>query len=409
MKNTVVITGIGIVSPIGIGKDAFWTSLQENVSGIKPVTLFDTAAIKSKLGGEITNFTPEDILDKKGLRNMDRATKLLLCAGQLALNDAGLNITDANSTSCGISVGTTLGSLWSISEFDKSALRDGPHYVNPAEFPNTVINSPPSQLAIRMKIKGPCATIASGFTSSLDAVKYGMDLIKEGRAETVLAGGVEEFCEQTYLGFYTMKFLAGIKGKEVSSPYDKKRNGIILGEGSAILILESEAAAKKRNARIYARISGFGTSFHPYVLEKYEPTGAGLKDAMASAITDAELKPDKIDYISSAANSSKEADKIESDAIRSVFKEQASTIPVSSIKSSIGETFSASGVLNTAAAIGAIEREFLPATLNYSEKDPECPLDCVPNKSRQAKIKHILVNSFGPGGTNSCVVVSKHA
>jgi len=407
MKDNIVITGIGVVSSIGIGKDAFWQALEEGKSGVKPVTLFDTSKLRVKMGTEISDFKPEEILGSKGLRNLDRATKLLLCAGKLALDDAGLEINPEDAGRAGISVGTTVGSLWSISEFDKSALRDGPHFVNPAEFPNTVINSPPSQLAIRLKSKGPCATISSGFTSSLDAVKYGIDLIRNKRAQIVLAGGVEEFCEQTYLGFYKVNLLAGVKGPELSCPFDKRRNGVIFGEGSAVLVLESQESAQKRGARIYARILGYGTSFYPYAINKYEPQGKGLKKAMKFALEDAGLSAENIDYICAAANSTEEADLIETEVIKEVFAKYAKTILVSSTKSMLGETFSAAGALAVAATIGAINKDFIPPTINYAQKDPACDLNYVPNKSSKEKINKAAVNAFGPNGSNSCLVVSK--
>jgi 3-oxoacyl-[acyl-carrier-protein] synthase II len=407
MQNNIVIIGIGVVSSIGIGKDAFWQALQEGKSGVKPVTLFDTSNLKVKMGAEISDFNPAAILGEKGLRNLDRATKLLLCAGKLALDDAKIEINEENSTNFGISIGTTLGSLWSISEFDKSALRDGPHFVNPAEFPNTVINSPPSQLAIRLKVKGPCATISSGFTSSLDALKYGVDLIRNKRCQIVLAGGVEEFCAPTYLGFYRVKFLAGVKGEELSCPFDQRRNGGIFGEGSAILALESEESATKRGANIYARILGFGTHFYPYAINKYEPQGHGLKKAMRFALDDAGVSASEVDYISSAANSSQDADAIETGVVKDDFGAKAKEVAISAPKSMLGETFSAAGVLAATATIGAMQKGFIPATLNYKEKDKLCDLDYVPNKSRAATINKALINAFGPSGSNSCLVVAK--
>jgi len=407
MNDNIVITGIGVVSSIGIGKDNFWQALEEAKSGISPVTLFDTSYLKVKLGAEIKDFRPQEILGEKGLRNLDRATKLLLCAGKLALEDAKLEVNEENTCSLGISIGTTLGSIWSISEFDKTALRDGPHFVNPAEFPNTVINSPASQLAIRLKIKGPCATLSTGFTSSLDAIKYGIDLIRNQKAETVLVGGVEEFCEQTYLGFYKLKFLAGIKANELNCPFDKRRNGIIFGEGSAVLVLEKESTAKKRKAKIYGRILGFSSFFYPYAINKYEPKAQGLKKAMRLALEEANLSIEEIDYISCAANSTQEADLIETNAIKEVFGKRAKEIPLSATKSMLAETFSAAGALATAATVGAIEKGFIPATINYQEKDPLCDLDYVPNFSRKKQIQNALINCFGPTGSNAALVIAK--
>ncbi len=207
----IVIAGVGVVASNGIGKDAFWQALQEGKSGIKPVSLFDTDFMKSKLAGEVRDFDAKAYLGDKGLRLLDRATKLVNVAAKLALDDASFQVTEENTDRVGVVLGTTLGSVWSISEFDKTALKEGPRYVNPALFPNTVINSPASQISIRFKIKGFNTTISTGFTSAMDALKYACDFIKMGRADAVLVGGAEELCLQTYLGFYKLRFLSGSK------------------------------------------------------------------------------------------------------------------------------------------------------------------------------------------------------
>lgn len=388
MNENIVITGLGVVSSIGIGKDAFWQALQNGKSGVRPVTLFDTSALKTKLGAEVPNFKPEEILGPKGLRTFDRTIKLLLSAGTLAVQDAALEINDQTSPDIGISIGNAFGSVWSSSEFDKTALRDGPRYVNPAEFPNTVMNSPASQLAIRFKLKGPCATISNEFVSSIDSIKYAIDLIRNKRAKIVLAGGVEELCQQTYLAFYKTRFLAGLKGEEISCPFDKRRNGIILGEGSAVFVIESEESALARKAHIYARISGYGTYFNPYKIDKYEPSGLGLKKAIESALSDAGIKPSEISYVAAAANSTVEGDGIEIKVLEEVLAEDFKHIPVTSIKSMIGETFSASGAMQVASALGAFAKGFIP------------------NVTPLAKPKNILINTFGPANLNSCLVLT---
>ncbi len=403
----IAITGIGVVSPIGIGKRNFWQAIKEGRSGVGPISLFSVDNLKVNLGAEVKDFMPEEILGQKGLRNLDRATKLLLCAGKLALLDSGLDTARLDTTRIGISIGTTFGSLWSISEFDKTAFLEGARFVNPAEFPNTVINSPPSQLAIRFNIKGPCATIASGFSSSIDALKYAQDLIRNGKADIVLAGGVEEFCAQVFLGFYKAKFLAGLKGLEISCPFDKRRNGIIFGEAGAVVVLEREDLAKQRHACIYGYICGCGRYFYPYLPHRYEPEGRGLLRAISLALEDAKLSYKDIDYISAAANSTPQADLIETKVIKEIFKEKARQIPVSSIKAMLGETFSAAGALNLVATLGAIEEGFVAPTINYLEKDEACDLDYVANQARPFKIKKALINSFGPLGNNSCLVISQ--
>lgn len=409
MGKQIVITGVGVVASNGIGKAAFWDALEKGESGIKEVSIFDTSTMKTKLAGEVKDFNPKHYLGEKGLRLLDRSTTLVNVASKLALDDAGFKVTPDNADEIGVVLGTTLGSVWSISEFDKTALREGPRYVNPALFPNTVINSPASQVSIRFGIKGFNTTIATGFTSSLDALMYARDFIEWGRAKAVLVGGVEELCLQTYLGFYKLNFLSGSKkdGEEINCPFDGRRNGIVFGEGSAMMLLEDLKSAQARGAHIYAELKSIGYAFDPFRVNKYNRRGPGIRKALAEALVEADIKGEKIDYISANANSTKEADQIETEAIKDVFSAHAHEIPVSSIKSMVGETFSASGAMQLAAGVGSLERQFVPPTLNYNEKDPHCDLDCVPNQSRKADISNLMISCFGPSGVSNCVVLSK--
>ena len=408
MNKRVVITGIGVISSNGIGKDAFFAAISEGVSGIKPVSLFDTHSFKAKTAGEIKDFAPQDFLGQKGLRTLDRSTKLVASATKLALDDAHLEITEENTLDIGVTVGTTMGSVQSISEFDKESIREGPRYVNPALFANTVINSPASQVSIKFNIKGFNSTISTGFTASLDAVNYAADFIRLGRAKIVLAGGVEELCIQTFLGFYKAGFLAGIdSGPEISCPFDKRRNGVVLGEGSCMLVLEDLESAQARGAKIYAQILGFGSGFDAYRIDKYNLNGSGLKKAMRMSLEEAGIKPEEIDYVCSGANSTQEADLMETEAIKDVFGQQSKKLPVSSIKSMVGECFSASGSLQSAAAVSSIEKQEIPPTINYQQKDERCDLNYVVNQAQSAKIENVLVNAFGPSGCNSSLIISR--
>src|SRR3989338_3927769 len=331
----IVITGIGVVSPIGIGKEAFWQGLKEGRSGIKPVTLFDTSTTLSKLAGEITDFKPEEILGPKGLRNLDRTTKLALCAAKLCLDDANFQVTEENTDDVGVVLGSTMGSVWSISEFDKEAIRNGPRAVNPALFSNTVINSPASQISIRFNIKGFNSTISSGFTSSLDALEYAGNFILMGRASTVLVGGVEELCEQTFKGFYKLEFLSASKngGQELSAPFDRRRNGAVLGEGAAILLLERWDHAAKRGAHIYGVVEGSGHSFDQKSYNRYDLKAEGAKRAIIRALQNASKSPDDIDYIASSANSTLDGDVAEARALQFVLGGRKKDIVGSASKS----------------------------------------------------------------------------
>jgi 3-oxoacyl-[acyl-carrier-protein] synthase II len=404
----VVITGVGVLSPVGIGRQVYWEALFRGKTGFKAISLFDTAPYKVHIAGEISDFDPVSFLGKKGLRTLDRSTRLLSSAAKLAIDDAKLQINDENTNSIGVSIGTTFGSLHSISQFDREGLIEGPKYVNPSHFPNTVINSPASQVSIRFKIKGFNTTISTGFCAGLDAVIYASDFIRLNRADVVLAGGVEELCEETFLGFYNLGYLSGVNGSEpMCYPFDARRNGIILSEGAAVLVLEDEKYAIKRGAEILVTVKGYGNSFDPLADRDFIDAGSGLRNAITIALRDASLSPEDIDYISAGANSTKGLDRMETRVIKEIFGAHAFNIPVSSIKSMVGESFSASGALSLAAAVGAIKNGFIPPTVNYKEKDPECDLDYVPNKAMQKDINNVLVISSDPYGQNTAIVIGK--
>jgi 3-oxoacyl-[acyl-carrier-protein] synthase II len=380
----VVITGIGVLSPVGTGRDRYWEALRHGKTGFRSISLFETASLNVRVAGEISDFDPASFLGKKGLRTLDRSTTLINSAAKLAIDDAGLQITEENTHRIGVSAGTTFGSLHSISQFDRVGLVEGPKFVNPSHFPNTVINSPASQISIRFGIKGFNTTVSTGFCASLDAVSYASDFIRLNRADVVLAGGVEELCEETFLGFYRLGCLSGSDGSEpLCCPFDARRRGTILSEGASILVLEDEKHALSRGANIMAEVLGYGNAFDPLADREFHTAGEGLKNAIKLALEDASLSFGYIDYISASANSTKGLDRMETKVIKEVFGDRAIGIPVSSIKSMTGESFSASGALSLSAAVGAISKGFIPPTLNYQERDPACDLDYVPNVSRR--------------------------
>lgn len=408
-KKRIVITGVGVISPIGIGKDQYWESLERGISKFKPITLFDASDLKVKIAGEITEFNPKEILGKKGLIDLDRATALLLSTTKFALEDAKLEINKSNSKKTGISIGTTFGSLNSLSEFDRESLEEGPNFVNPSRFPNTVINSPASRTAIRYSVKGPNSTLSTGFCASIDAVEYAVFCINSNRAERMISGAVEEMCIQTFIGFYKLGYLSGLNDDEPKScPFDKRREGIIFSEGSAVFILEELDSALTRKAHIYAEVLGIGSNFDPFRLDKFNPKGTGIIEAMKLALENANLKPKDIDCIFANANSTKDADLVETKAIKEVFGNLAGRIPVTAIKSMIGESFGASGSMALAAALASIEKDFIPPTVNLEEKDKECDLDYVPNNVRNQKLNKIMINSFGSNGANSILIIERY-
>jgi 3-oxoacyl-[acyl-carrier-protein] synthase II len=410
MKKRIVITGLGILSSIGKGREDFWSGLKEGRSGCRPITLFDTSNYHVKVAGEITDFDAKKYMGEKGLRSLDRSTKLLVSAAKLAIDDSRFKITEENTDNVGVSVGTTLGSVKSIGDFHEVTLREGPRYTNPSLFPNTVINSPASQVSIWHNIKGFSTTISTGFTASIDAMKYAYDFIQLGRVNLVYAGGVEELCEQTFLGFHILKFLSGsTPGQEiVNCPFDKRRNGILLSEGACLLAMEELEHAKRRDANILGEVIGFGTRFDPFRINRYNPRATGLIAAMRLALEDAEITVNDIDYICANANSTPSADKVETFAIKEVFGKRAHKIPVSAVKSMVGEGFSVSGAFAAAASLAVLKNDFIFPTINYREKDPDCDLDYVPNKARLADVKNILLTTTAPSGGNTCMVLRKY-
>jgi len=409
MDKTVVISGIGVLSAIGVGRNDYWEGLFQGKSGFKNISLFDTLPFRVNTAGEISNFDPLIFLGKKGLRDLDRSTQLICSAAKLAIDDSKLNITDDNTNSIGVSVGATFGSLHSISQFDRSGLIDGPRLVNPSHFPNTVINSPASQVSIRYKIKGFNTTISTGFCASLDAVTYASDFIRLKRADVVLAGGVEELCEEIFFGFHELGCLSGTDGSQpVCKPFDARRNGTILSEGAAFLVLENEQHAMARGATVLAQVLGYSSAFDPKAESSFNHAGQGLKNAIVHALQDASLHTDDIDYICACSNANLGLDRMETRAIKEVFGTRAYTVPVSSIKSMIGESFSASGALALVAAVGAIQKGLIPPTLNYCNKDPNCDLDYVPNEVRHKDVKTVLVTAADSYGQNSAVIVGAY-
>lgn len=409
MSKNIVITGIGVIAPNGIGKDAFWQALKDGKSGIKPITLFDTTYFKAKTAGECTEFKPEQFLGAKGLRNIDRSTLLVCSAAKLALEDAKFTVTPENTDDIGVVTGTTLATSGDIVAFTKEVVDEGPGLVNPALFPLTTMNFSSSQISIRFNIQGFNTTIATGFSAGIDALKYATDLIKSDKARAVLVCGVEGLTFSTFVGFYKIGFLAGLKGEEICCPFDARHNGIVLGEGAGVILIEDEAYAKKRGANIYAQVKGIECIFDAYRTAKYHPKASGLKFSMIRAMQKSDLSEEDIDYVCAAANSVLQQDNLESAVIKEVFNIYAKDIPVSSIKSMLGESVSASGMLQLAASVGAVKLGFIPPTINLNQTENGFGLDYVPNASREQNVKNVLVNSFGPGGNNSSVIISKYS
>ncbi len=399
-NNNIVITGIGIIAPNGCGKEHFWRSLESGCSGIKPIKMFSTKLFKSKTAAQIDNFNAEDFIEKKGSKKPNRSAALLCSAAKLALEDAGIVIKGKNVDEIGVCVATTLTNLRSFVKFSKNIFKGEPLFVDPALFPETLLNLVSSELSIYFNIQGFNTTISTGFTASLDAVKYASVLIRSGHAKCVLVGAVEEITPWSFEGFYRAGFLSGAEGREVSRPFDLRRNGAVMGEGAAAIILEDERYAVRRKANIYASILGQGSYFG----NKTE----GMQKSILKAMKNASVSLEAIDYISASANSTQQLDAMESVAINKVFKKCAAKVPVSSIKSMVGEIYSAAGLFQVIGALGMIKRKFIAPNINYKKKDPACDLKVVANKSIHRKIKTVLINNFSFAGNNTCAIIAGH-
>ena len=411
MENTrIVITGVSVISPIGVDKDVFWGNLANGVSGIKPITLFDVSKFNSKQAGEISDFDAKVYLGQKGIRHIDRTSLLVSSATVLAIKDANLENNIYSGDELGIVVGSTYGSINSISSFDFQSLREGPNYVNPMDFPNTVLNAPASRASIFCHATGLNTTISNGVTSSIDAIIYASDFLRMGRVKAVVTGGVHGLTPDIFWGAHSSKILAGSKSgtPEISAPFDKRRNGMIIGEASALVILETLADALKRNAYIYAEIKGYGTAFDPKVAVSRDYQIDGNKRAIVGAIKSANLTLHDISYISANAYSGVYGDAMETRVIKEVFGMRTNLIPVTAIKSMTGECFDASGALQTIAAVMSINTHTIPPIINYKEPDKDCDLNFVANNKMVLPSKNVLINSASRIGNSSSLIISKY-
>jgi 3-oxoacyl-[acyl-carrier-protein] synthase II len=411
-EKRIVITGIGTVSPCGMGKEKFWNCLKNGRSAIKPIAGFDTNGIRCKQGGEIRRFSVKHLLGAKGLRELSRSTQFALAGAKFAFDDAKLKfpVPEKTTDSCGVVLGVATGSTPSLMELDREIVVKGPRFISPLALPNGGPNATASQISITFNIKGFNATVASSFASGLDAIFYACNMIRNYGYKVVLTGGVEELGREVIAALIKAKCLAGSKSrgdKEISCPYDRRRNGIVASEGAAVMIVEDMEHAKKRKAKIYAEIKGQGFSFAAETRRGFNTTKKGASEAMRQALMEFGYPDKKIDYIAGCANSTRDCDYAEAQAIKLVFKEKAKEVPVSSVKSIIGESLSAGGSFNIAAAIGALENNIIPPTINYRVSDKRCDLNIVSNKARKQKIGNVLINAFGLSGFNSALVIGR--
>lgn len=401
-EKRIVITGIGVVSPIGIGKEAYWDALTKGKSKFNAISLFDVSGYKVKTAGEV-------VMNEKN-EELCRSSFLLRHAVTQCLKDARIEISPDDSSKTGLVVGSTLGTVANISAFDQQALTEGPKFANPSLFPFTVGNAPANNVAIQFQIKGLNSTISTGMCAGLDALDYGIDFLRLNRVKKVVVGGVESLNEQIFFGYYKSGCLSGINGKAaLSCPFDKRRNGIILSEGAITLMIERLEDALARKAVIYAEVFGIGSAFDPENFYAYNPQGTGMISAMQDALHNAQIEPKGIDCIFANANSTHDADRIETKAIKTVFADYADKIPVTAVKSTLGETLSPAGLFSAAAAIDALRSGIIPPTINYQEKDAGCDLSYVVNQAQSTKARSIMINAFSYNGENTSLIIGKYS
>lgn len=405
----IFITGIGIVSPVGVGKDEFWRSLRNGVSGVRPVSTFATNSFKTKRAAQITSpeFDKWTINEKPEGRS--RSALLLALAAKLAIGDSGIIISEKNTDAIGVCTATTTSNLRCFAKVNKEIVRKQSHFMDPFSVPDSLLTAPSSFVSIKFNIQGFNATVSTGCTASLNAVEYAINLIRSGCVEAVLVTGVEEVTFESFLGFYKMGYLAGISGEELSCPFDKRRNGVVLGEGAVAIMIENGRYPVDRKRRIYAEITGSGFSFCPSRSPRLIFRGGGLEKCMARALSVAGAQVSDVDYISAAANSTVAQDASEALAIKRVFGRHSEKIPVSSLKSIQGETIGASGLFQVASVIGMMQNKFIAPTINLREFDEDCALNHVANKPIDAKIKTALINNWGETGHSNSLIVSSCA
>ena len=405
--NRAVVTGLGPVSSIGIGRDAFLDALERGQSGIRPVTAFDCHALRSKQAGEITGFRFEDYIDSQKTY-LDRASGLAFAAFRLALRDAGIQLDSEDRTRIGVLLGTAYGCMATMDFFFRDLIEKGPKHVRPILFPHVYANTPLSLLAIEYGIKGFHTAFSSGFTSSSSALLYGYDLITRGRAEIVLAGGVEALSEVLFTACSGMHWLSPQDDRQEGCfPFDERRNGIVLGEGAAMLVLEERQHAKKRGAHIYAEFAG-GGMFSDGSLSGAGPDGSpAVANAMAAAVQEARATPAEVDYVSAGANSSIVADRKEAQGIEAFLGTNRRGPVVGSIKAATGETMGAAGALQAAAAVGAMQRGRIPPTLTHVRPEETFALRFAPQHALERDVRLALVNSIDPGGAVATLAFRK--
>ncbi len=406
MSRRVVVTGMGIVSPLGTGVAEYWSAVAAGRSGIGPITQFDTSGYNVRIAGEVKGFEPTDFIDRKSSRRMDRFAQLSVAAAALAAEHAGLDVA-ADAENIGVLVASGIGGVKTFEKETGVLLEKGPGRISPFFIPMEIANMASAQVSIHLGARGPVSTVCTACSAAANAIGDAFEIIKRGAADVMLAGGSEASISPVGIAAFSQMGALSMRNGEperASRPFDLERDGFVMGEGSAILILEERERARSRGARIWAEISGYGMSGDAFHITNPEPSGENQARALLAALREAGLRPEDIGYINAHGTSTPPGDIIETRSIKIALGEHARKVAVSSTKSMMGHCLGASGALEAAACILAIENGIIPPTINLENPDPECDLDYVPNRAREQKVRVAVSNSFGFGGHNVTLV-----
>jgi 3-oxoacyl-[acyl-carrier-protein] synthase II len=412
LSRRVVVTGVGLVSPLGVGTEQTWRAILEGRSGIGPITAFDASGFPSRIAGEVKGFEPEKFIERKELKRMGRFIQFAIAATEFAMQASGLKVTPENSERVGVYISSGIGGFEIIEREFEALLQYGPRRISPFFIPATIINLAAGYVSIRLGAKGPNSATATACTAGAHAIGDSFKIIQRGDADVMICGGSEApICRMGIGGFAAMRALStrNDEPERASRPWDKLRDGFVVGEGAGLLILEELEHARRRGAPILAEIVGYGMTGDAFHITAPCEDGDGAYRVMWNALRDAGIEPAQVHYINAHGTSTDVGDRIETLAIKRCFGEHAYKLAVSSTKSMTGHLLGGAGGLEAGLTVLAVRDQIAPPTINYEVPDPDCDLDYVPNKARPMPIEYALSNSFGFGGTNGCLVFKRFA
>jgi 3-oxoacyl-[acyl-carrier-protein] synthase II len=411
LNRRVVVTGLGLVTPVGNSVETTWAALMEGRSGADYIKKFDAGKFPVRFACEVNDFNPLDYVEKKEARKMGAFIQYAIAASQEAVNDSGLKITDEIAEGVGTFISSGIGDFWAIEREHEKLLKDGPGRVSPFFIPSAIVNLASGQVSIRHNAKGPNSATATACSAGAHAIGDSFKIIQRGDAEAMICGGAESaITPMSVAGFAALRALSTRNDdpQHASRPFELNRDGFVIGEGAGIMILEELEFARRRGARIYAELVGYGMTGDAFHITMPDDSGSGAVRVMLKALSDAKISPEQVGYINAHGTSTPYNDKFETMAIKKTFGEHAAKLPLSSTKSMTGHLLGAAGGVEGVFSVLAIHRKMLPPTINYITPDPDCDLDYVPNEARPAEISYALSNSFGFGGTNAALLFKRY-